>query len=205
MEDPYLKVLQMIENGTLSAVEGEKLLDALEARPAQTSAAPPAGPAPQPATAPEPSRESPPPPGPPASWQTIWVYPFIGGFLLLAAAGILTDSLVRGGERLGWLACTIPMLLLGALVVGLAWWSRYARWLHLSVRGKHEHVRISLPLPLRLTAWVLRFARPWVPQLRDTAVDEVILALADVDAEEGMLSVEVDDEEEGEQVRVYIG
>jgi hypothetical protein len=129
----------------------------------------------------------------------------LGGLLFLALMGILTGTLVQGGKALGWLACTIPLMLLGTLVAVLAWWSRTARWLHLSVRGKDQHIRISLPLPLRLTAWVLRLARPWIPRLRDTALDEVILSLAEVDTSEGPLSVEVNDEEDGEEVRVYIG
>jgi len=195
MDDAYLKILQMIENGTLSAAEGEKLLDALEAGPV---AAPPTALA-------EPAREAAPAAGPPAAWRHLWVYPTIGGLLLLAAMGLLTASLVQGGKALGWLACTIPLMLLGTFVAVLAWWSRSARWLHLSVRGKKERIRLSFPLPLHLTAWVLRLASPWVPQLRDTAVDEVILALADVDMSAGPLSVEVNDEEDGEEVRVYIG
>lgn len=197
MDDAYLKILEMIENGTLSAAEGEDLLDALEAEPAATTLAP--------AAPPELLREAPPPAGPPRAWQLIWVYPALGGLVLLAAMGGLTATLVRGGQALGWLACTIPLMLLGTLVAVLAWWSRTARWLHLSVRGKKEKVRLSFPLPLRLTAWVLRFLRPWVRQLRDTAVDEVIFALAEVDVSDGPLSVEVNDEEDGEEVRVYIG
>lgn len=192
MEDVYLKILQMIENGTLSAAEGEKLLDALE------------GEAAVPAPAAEPA-EPIPPAGPPRAWQRLWVYPAFGGLLLLAAMGLLTANLVREGERLGWLACTVPLMLLGTLVGALAWWSRNARWLHLAVRGKKERIRFSFPLPLRLTAWVLRLLRPWIPQLRETAVDEVILSLAEVDVSEGPLSVEVNDEEDGEEVRIYIG
>ncbi len=45
----------------------------------------------------------------------------------------------------------------------------------------------SLPLPLRPAAWALRLARPWVPQLKDTAVDELILSLAEADVEEETL------------------
>jgi hypothetical protein len=217
MDDSYLKVLQMIENGTLTATEGDKLLEAMETGPAETSAAPGAprevtappegatGSPPEIATSPEGVPASPPPAGPPPAWRYIWIYPMIGGLLFLALMGVLTGTLVQGGKALGWLACTIPLMLLGTLVAVLAWWSRTARWLHLSVRGKKERVRLSFPLPLRLTAWVLRFVSPWVPQLRDTAVDEVILALAEVDPSEGPLSVEVNDEEEGEEVRVYIG
>ena len=92
------------------------------------------------------------------------------------------------------------------LVAGLTWWSRTARWLHVRVREEDDRVDISLPLPLQLAAWALRLARPWVPQLKGTAIDEAILALADLDTGgEEMLVVEVDDTESGEQVEIRIG
>jgi CHASE2 domain-containing sensor protein len=98
----------------------------------------------------------------------------------------------------------VPLLIFGALVAGLTWWSRTARWLHVRVREEEQRINISLPLPLRPAAWALRLARPWVPQLKDTAVDELILSLAEADVEEEILIVEVD-EGEGEQVEVRIG
>ena len=205
MDEAYFKVLQLIENGSLSAAEGEKLLDALDTGPAETSAASPAAPAPEALPPPEPPPDTSPAPGPPRSWRLIWIYPAAGGIIVLALAGMLTASLVQGGQRLGWLACTIPLMLLATLVAVLAWWSRTARWLHVSVRGKDQNIRLSFPLPLRLSAWVLRLISPWAPRLRETALDEVILSLAEADLGEGVLSVEVNDEEEGEEVRVYIG
>jgi hypothetical protein len=76
--------------------------------------------------------------------------------------------------------------------------------LHVRVRDGEKRINISLPLPLRLAAWGVRLARPWVPQLRDTAVDELILSLAEADSQEGILAVEVN-EGADEQVRVYLG
>ncbi len=201
MDEPYLKVLQMVQNGRLSAAEAEELLAAMESAEEAPPAAEVAA-APPPAAAVD---EPAPPAGPPASWRRIWVYPLIAGFLLLIAAGIWTGSLIRGGEALGWLACAIPLLLLGALLATLAWWSSTARWLHLYVRDPEKTIRFSMPLPLHLAAAVLRVARRWSPKLRDTGVDELILALAEVDTQGQVLSVEVNEEEDGEEVRVYIG
>ena len=61
-----------------------------------------------------------------------------------------------------------------------------------------------MPLPLRPAAWLVRLARPFVPQFRETAVDELILSLAEMDNEEGLLVVDVD-EGEGERVQIYFG
>jgi len=197
MDSAYLKILQMIQDGTISAEEGAKLLDALE---------PGSQPAGQPASEPSPDEggATTAPVSPPSWARWVWVYPLAAGLGLLAIAGIFTGLVVRDGRQLGWLACTLPPMILGALVMALAWWSRSARWLHVRVRDGKKRINISLPLPLRLAAWGVRMARPWVPQLQDTAVDELILSLEEVDSREGILAVEVN-EGADEQVRVYLG
>jgi hypothetical protein len=88
-------------------------------------------------------------------------------------------------------------------VVALAWWSRTARWLHVRIRDEGTRINFSLPLPLSPAAWLVRLARPWVPQLRDTPVDELILSMAEME-DEGILALEVN-EGEGEEVQVYFG
>jgi hypothetical protein len=197
MDTAYLKILQMIQDGIISAEEGAKLLDALGegSQPADQSAG---------ETSSDEGKAAPTPLGPPAWARWVWVYPLAAGIGLLAVAGIFTGLVTREGSHLGWLACTLPPMLLGALVMALAWWSRGARWLHVRVRDGEKRINISLPLPLRLAAWGVRVARPWVPQLQETAVDELILSLAEADSQEGILAVEVN-EGANEQVRVYLG
>ncbi len=209
MEEELLKILQMIEQGAISAAEGEVLLQALE----RGAESPGLGvPAAQEQVAVEELAAEPPaedisvPPGPPIPWRRIWIYPLVGGIALLALAALLTADLIQGEGRLGWLACTVPLMTFGTIVALLAWWSRSARWLHIRVReGRKRPFRLSLPLPLHLAAWVLRFIGPWAPRLKDTAVDELILALAESDLPGPLVAVEVNNEEEGEEVRVYIG
>ena len=96
----------------------------------------------------------------------------------------------------------IYAMVFGGLVVALAWWSQSARWVHVRVRNQETRFRFSLPIPLRPIAWLARLARPWVPQMQDYPVDELILGLADMQ-EEDILAVEVNDE--GEEVQVYLG
>jgi hypothetical protein len=199
MNEAYLEILRMIENGTISAEEGAMLLDALnsgsrpEVQPAHESLEG------RGTTVDEKEHR---PSGPPAWAQQLWMYPLAGGAVLAGLAGMATALLVQGGSRLGWLVCTLPLMLSGALVMALAWWSRTSRWLHVRVRDKETRFRFSLPLPLRPAAWLARLARPWVPQMRDVPLDELILTLADME-EKDILAVEVNDE--GEGVQVYLG
>ena len=121
----------------------------------------------------------------------------MGAILLYAVYG------ARAGW--GWAVCGWPMFALGVLITVMAWWLRTARWVHVRVRGK-ENVSISLPLPIKLTAWVIKIAQPFVPQFRDTGVDEVIMSMADTLDKDGQpIYVDVHDDDKGEHVQVYIG
>ena len=199
MNEAYLKILRMIEHGTISAEEGAMLLDALdsgsrlEAQPAHESLEG------RGTTVNENEYR---PSGPPVWAQQLWMYLVVGGVVLAGLAGMATALLVQGGSHMGWLVCTLPLIVSGALVMALAWWSRTSRWLHVRVRDEETQFRFSLPLPLRPAAWLARLARPWVPQMRDVPLDELILALADLE-EQDILAVEVNDE--GEEVQVYLG
>jgi len=202
MDDTHLKILQMIQDGIISAEEAEELLRAMDSDD-------------PPAFEPELAAESQEPliatpgtahRGPPVWWENTWPYLLAAGAVMAALGTAFTIPIAQGSSHPGWLACTLPLAIFGALVGGVTWWSRTARWLHVRVSGDDERVNISLPLPLRLAAWVFRLARPWVPRLRETAVDEVILSLADLeDGGQEMLVVDVDDAETGEQVEVRIG
>jgi hypothetical protein len=199
MDEAYFKILRMIESGTISAEEGEMLLDALKAGPEPESEST-NGTFTRPRTVAEESEHL--ASGPPAWAQRAWIYPLAVGVVLVGLVGMLTALLVGGGLYLGWLACTLPLMVFGSLVIALAWWSQSARWVHVRVHNQESRFKFSLPIPLRPIAWLARLARPWVPQMRDYPVDELILGLADMD-EEDILAVEVNDD--GEEVQVYLG
>ena len=199
MDEAYFKILRMVESGTISAEEGEMLLDALNADPEPESGSVNGVLASSRTTAEENETWS---SGPPAWAQRAWIYLLAGGVALVGLAGIATALLAGMGTHLGWLACTLPLMAFGGLVAALAWWSQSVRWIHLRVQDHDKRFRISLPLPLRPIAWLARLARPWVPQMRDYPVDELILGLADMEGEDS-LSIEVNDE--GESVQVYLG
>ena len=88
----------------------------------------------------------------------------------------------------------------------LVLWSRRAPWLHvrISEEGKRK-LTLSFPVPLTLAAWVVRIIKPFVPQLKETGVDELILALRDSGVRGEPISIDVQDDEAGEQVEVYFG
>lgn len=221
-----IQILEMIENGLISAEDGISLLNALEhkSQPGSSAEASP-GPA-------EPADQA--PASVPYSgenltdfgtdetipetenidldlsrWRRWWMIPmWIGVGITVIGAGLMYWALQTTGTSF-WFACAWLPFLLGLGVLALAWGSRSARWLHIRVHkskgGRVENVAISFPLPIRLTSWFLRNFGHHIPKLKDTGIDEIILALEHNASPDSPFYLEVDEGDGGEQVQIYLG
>jgi hypothetical protein len=111
-------------------------------------------------------------------------------------------------EAVWFFACTWLPFMLGVAVMALAYASRTARWLHVRVHQKPgekpQNIAISLPIPLRLTAWFFRTFKGHIPHMENTGIDELIMALEATNPDTPFY-VEVDEGANGERVEVYIG
>ena len=141
-------------------------------------------------------------------WRKWWIIPFwIGIALTVSGGGLMYWAWSARGIGLGFIFSWIPFLLGVGLVV-LGWNSQTGPWLHLRIQQKSgekpERIAISLPLPIRLFAWSIRTFGDFIPKLDTTGLDEVILALGDSSLSEP-LSIDVDDSDDDEQVKIYIG
>lgn len=205
MDEERTKILKMLQAGQINAEQAAMLLTA--ARPAPgvadgDEATPageplPAGPAARTPGAADRLQER---------WATFWIYPLlVGSGVVILGSLVMVLTYAAHAARFWRMCCGWLPLTVGAVIVLLAWWSRRAKWLHVRVREQDgRKVAISLPLPLTLVAWVLRIVQPFVPKLRDTGVDDLIIALRDSPPGQP-LSVDVEDGEDGEQVQVYFG
>jgi len=206
------KILQMVESGAITAVEATRLLDAAEDSIEDVS-----GPMAQEtaeihATAdPSAMNESSQEPlcehsGPPARWDSAWVYVFAGGAALAGVGAAFTIPIAQGNVSTGWLWLTVPAMVLGALLDVITWWSRSSRWLNLRIQDEGKTIHFSIPVPLRLLGASLRFAELWSPGLREARAGEIVSALASGDMlGEDLLYLDVDDSESGDRVRISIG
>jgi hypothetical protein len=195
-----MKVLKRIEAGEISAEEAVRLINEL-------GQAPSSQPEPE-LVEPEPSAAeaaTTPPLEVPKSLAQFWLYPLYVGVGTVVLGAILLYVVYGAMGPWGWALCGWPLFALGVIIVATSWWLRTARWVHVRVRGK-ENVTISVPFPIKLTAWAIKIVKPFVPQLKDTGVDEVIMGLGDALGKDGQpIYVDVNDEDEGEHVQVYIG
>ena len=197
MDDERMKILKRIEAGEITSEEAVRQISALEQAPPDGTEAE--------TLPPEPERRASPPPDTPKAFIHFWWLPLFVGVATIVVGALLLYA-VYGASASGlWAVCGWPLFALGVVITAAAWWLRTARWIHVRVTGK-EHIAVSLPLPLKLTAWIIKIVRPFVPQFKDTGVDEVITGLGEILEKDGQpIYVDVNDEDEGEHVQVYIG
>ena len=225
------KILEMIAEGTISAQDGIKLLDALE----ETSVESPV----QEDTAgfeiPEETMDSeipddfgmhadevletdavyqpdaapkPPDPEDMKKWKRFWVIPLWIGVGVTVIGGALMYSAFAASGIGFWFACAWFPFLIGVLLMAFAWGSRTAPWLHVRVHQRPgespQKIAISFPLPIRLAGWGLRTFGHFIPNMEGVDLESLLKAI-DESAKGGTpFFVDVNDED-GEHVQVFIG
>jgi hypothetical protein len=182
-EDERLDVLNRLEAGEISA---EEAIQALGMEQAIASS--------------EPADDS---PGSPPRWRAWWLIPLSLG-LAGTAAGLGLSQL--GGW---WWVCAGPLLVVSVTVVILAAATSQSPWVHVRVRtGARKgfrRINISLPIPVRLTAWGLRIFGGNIQGLDDTVVDDLLLGLEGSLSRDTPIHIQVQDGEDGEHVEVFVG
>jgi hypothetical protein len=224
-EQERLQILEMIEKGVISASEGVRLLNSLQGEPEEAASplisASSSATAEQPQDFPEPgvADQAPPPeiktsPSPSEfeaginMWRRWWWIPLsIGIGIIVISALLMYQAYLSSGFGF-WFACLWFPLLFGIIVTSLAAASRTARWLHVRIQQapgeRPQNIRISLPLPIRFTAWILRIFKPHINGMDNVNLDEALLALEKVSPDQPFY-VKVDEDESGEKVEVFIG
>lgn len=140
---------------------------------------------------------------PQRKWWAWWLVPFSLG---MAGAGAGYGLSQLGGA---WWICAGPLLAIGTLVMVAAVLTSQSPWVHVRVYTGQDswprRIAISLPLPLRLTAQILRWFSPRIKGLDRTMVDELIIALEGNLTTEAPITIEVNEGESGERVEVFLG
>jgi len=225
-EQERLQILEMIEKGVITAEEGVRLLNSLQGEPEERpvpllegepdsyQAQPASAPSPeviQPEPAPSESRSS--SPGERfesgiARWRRWWWIPLTVGIGITVTSALFMFLAYQSDGFGFWFACLWFPLIFGIIVTSLAAASRTARWLHVRVQqapGEHpQSINISMPIPIRITAWIMRIIKPRLSGMDNINLDEALLALEKVSPQEPFY-VKVDEDESGEKVEVYIG
>ncbi|HFQ93466.1 MAG TPA: hypothetical protein ENK32_05620 [Anaerolineae bacterium] len=115
---------------------------------------------------------------------------------LLAAGQITADEAATLLKKTGQMTAVSPEA--GIIVKP----GKEPSWLHVRVRDLQTgRNKVAVNIPLRLVKFGMRVGRKFSPELDDLDWDEITSMMSEMDA--GML-VDVQDEEDGEHVQVYI-
>ena len=134
---------------------------------------------------------------------------WIGVFLAVMSAWGIYSIQQNAGVNF-WFFCLMVPLLFGVLLIALGAGGQGSKWLYVNVdrRKAHEwpqNITLGFPLPLGLTAWFLRNFGHNIRGMGKTNVDEIIQVLDATGKSGAPFIVNVNDDEDGEHVQVYIG
>lgn len=218
-----VQILEMIENGTISADEGARLLQALEkddqATPDQQDSEGSNQHFQYSASSEEQSRVEPLNGEVIAEvfdpqierWKRYWMLPLWIGIVFTIMGGFMMLWAYQTSGLSFWFACTWFPFLLGVAIMLIAWSSRSARWLHLRVQQEPGEwprtIAFSFPLPLRFAAWFMRNFGQFIPRVNEIGIDfdRLIEVFSETTTPDTPFYVEVDEGDNGEIVQIYIG
>ena len=135
----------------------------------------------------------------------LWIGVFIA---VMSAWGIYSVQQSAGVNF--WFFCLLVPLLLGVLLIVLGAGGEGSKWLYVNVDRRNaqdwpRNITLGFPLPLGLTAWVLRNFGKYIHGMQKTNVDEIIQILDATGKSGAPLIINANDNEDGEHVQVYIG
>jgi len=202
------KILQMVQDGKISAEQAASLMRALDADADSAEAdievvEVGSGPSYERTDAPEfeevKSRAR------RFAMIPLWIGVFIA---VLSAWGIYSIQQSAGINF--WFFCLMVPLLFGVLLIALGAGGESSKWLYVNVDRRNaqdwpRNITLGFPLPLGLTAWFLRNFGQYIHGMEKTNVDEIIQILDATGKSGAPLIINANDNEDGEHVQVYIG
>lgn len=202
------KILQMVQDGRISAEQAASLMRALDADPDPAEAEVEAGEAgtgfgygrndaPEFEAVKSRARRF--------AMIPLWIGVFLA---VLSAWGIYSVQQSAGINV--WFFCLMVPLLLGVLLIALGAGGEGSKWLYVNVDRRNaqewpRNITLGFPLPLGLTAWFLRNFGQYIHGMEKTNVDEIIQILDATGKSGAPLIINANDNEDGEHVQVYIG
>lgn len=136
---------------------------------------------------------------------------WVGVFITVISAWIIYSIQQNGGTNF-WFYCMVLPLMLGVLLIALGAGGRSSRWLYVDIDRRNakegdgpRHITLGFPLPLGLVAWFFRTFGSNIQGMSQGRVDGIIQMMnATRDSNEPLI-INVDDRDDGEHVRIFIG
>lgn len=197
-DENKLEILRRVENGTLTVEEGSDLIAIIEGRVDEPESVEP-----MPPMTPIEKHEA------SGCWKAGWSMFLVGGAIL---SGFSAYWIYQGYQNKGfgwgfWLSW-IPMLIgIGLMIFG--WALLESPWMHVRVRAKDQtkfaNIIFSMPVPFNIAKWVMQNFGHYMPnEVKGYDILEII-DQAEVSIKNGEpFQVQVDDDEDGSKVEIFI-
>ncbi len=207
------QVLKMIADGKISAEEGLKLMHALDEDQPEDLKSQDTGSS-KPTPGGEPHQVSNMELDPrinriKSTAARLWQIPLWIGITIMLGSALGMFALIQAEKLNFWFYFLILPLLLGVLIIAAAAGSRHARWLFVDVQNRSDEkphrIFLGFPLPLKFAFWILRTFRPQIDNVAPDHIDEILTVIESGLSSGQPLIVNVDEGDEGERVKVYIG
>lgn len=109
-----------------------------------------------------------------------------------------------------WFFCLMFPLMLGVLLIAIGSAGPSSKWLYVNVDRRYaedwpKNITLGFPLPLGLTAWFMRTFGHNINGMNKTQVDGIVEVLNATGKSDDPFIVNVDDDDDGDRVQVYIG
>ena len=201
------KILQMVEEGKISAEQASNLMRALDTDEAEievveteSTSGFEGG---DTSSSPEFERVK-------ARARKFAMIPLWIGILIAALSSWGIYSIQQNAGMNFWFYCLLFPLFLGILLIVIGTGGQSSRWLYVNVdrRSAHEgprNITLGFPLPLGLTSWFLRTFGHNFHGMKNTNVDEIIQILDATGKSGEPFIVNANNDENGERVQIYIG
>jgi hypothetical protein len=126
---------------------------------------------------------------------------------VLSAWGIFTIQ-QNGGMNL-WFFCLMFPLMLGVLLIAVGSAGQGSKWLYVNVDRPYandwpKNITLGFPIPLGLTSWFMRSFGHNIHGMNKAQVDGIVEVLDATGKSDEPFIVHVDDDDDGERVQVYI-
>lgn len=198
------KILQMVENGRITAEEGVALIKALEEAAAEDEVQVlEMGPGSESANdLPEFEEVK-------ARARRYASIPLGIGIVLTVLAGYWMFALTQNANYGFWFFCAWFPLLFGILLITLSAGGINSRWLYVDVHQEPgewpQRITLGFPIPFGLVSWGLRNFGHYARDINQVQIDAILEALDASKTLNEPLIVDVDEGDGGERVQVYIG
>jgi len=135
----------------------------------------------------------------------LWVGVFIA---VVSAWGIFSIQQNVGVNF--WFFCLMFPLMLGVLLIAIGSAGPGSKWLYINVDRRYandwpKNITFGFPIPLGLTAWFMRTFGHNINGMNKAQVDGIVEVLDATGKSDEPFIINVDDDDEGDRVQVYIG